>query len=186
MKISALEEYGLRCLLRLGQTNNSNSLTINEIAVKERLSVANVRKLMMILRELDLVESVRGRSGGYALKSDPKEISVGQVLEQLGGRMYDKEFCGRHSGQLIDCTHTNACSVRSLWAVLDGLVGGVLGRISLADLIGDERKATLSLRGHLRATIVEMLGQPVPGEAARDGSGFSARGGKADPSLRSG
>ena len=80
MKISALEEYGLRCLLRLGQNRNGNSLTINEIAVKERLSVANVRKLMMILRELDLVESVRGRSGGYALKGDPKEISVGRVL----------------------------------------------------------------------------------------------------------
>jgi Rrf2 family protein len=159
-------------------------LTINEIAVKERLSVANVRKLMMILRELDLVESVRGRSGGYALKSDPKEISVGRVLEQLGGRMYDEEFCGRHSWQLIDCTHSNACSVRSLWAVLDGLIGGVLHRITLADLIADERKATLSLRGHLEATIAEMLDRPVPGDNGRDKAGRSAREGKADSSSR--
>ena len=98
--------------------------------------------------------------------------------------MYDDDFCGRHSGQVVDCTHSNACSVRSLWTVLDGLVGGILDRISLADLIADERKATLSLREHLQATIEEMLSQPAGG-CDGEGQVRSSRGGKADPSLRS-
>ena len=159
MKISALEEYGLRCLVSLGRCDNGNSLTIKEIAIKEGLSVPNVRKLMMLLREAELVESMRGRAGGYVLKRDARDISVGLILESLGGRMYDEAFCGRHSGELAICTHSSACSVRSLWAILDGLIGGVLHRIRLSDLIGnDEEQTTVTLRKHMESTIEDMLG----------------------------
>jgi len=61
MKISALEEYGLRCMMQLARCAPGKSITIGEIAGREGLSVANVRKLMMILREARLVQSVRGR-----------------------------------------------------------------------------------------------------------------------------
>jgi Rrf2 family protein len=160
MKISALEEYGLRCLLRLGRAGDGGSLTINEIAETEGLTVANVRKLMMILREADLVQSVRGRSGGYALKGNPREITVGLVMEKLGGRMYDDSFCGKHTGDLLLCINSSACSVRSLWSVIDGMVAGVLHKIHLSDLLGTDGSVTLNLRGHMESTIEELLGPP--------------------------
>ncbi|HEX9751738.1 MAG TPA: Rrf2 family transcriptional regulator [candidate division Zixibacteria bacterium] len=157
MKISALEEYGLRCLLQLGRAQDKHSLTINEIAEAEGITVAHARKLLMVLREADLVESVRGRSGGYVLKGNPTEISVGRVLELLGGRMYDADFCGRHAGQVSICVNSGACSVRSLWGILDGLFGGVLHRIRLADLIDGEAQATVALHRHLKDTVEELL-----------------------------
>ncbi len=160
MKISALEEYGLRCLLRLGRATNGGSLTINEIAESEGLTVANVRKLMMILREAELVQSVRGRAGGYALKGSPHDITVGRVMEKLGGRMYDDSFCGKHTGDLLLCINSSACSVRSLWSVIDGMVAGVLQKIRLSDLLGTEGSTTLNLRGHMESTIQELLGPP--------------------------
>ena len=158
MKISALEEYGLRCMLRLARdAGDGNSLTINEIAEKEGLTVANARKLLMLLREADLVTSVRGRSGGYVLNGDAAEITLGRIVESLGGRMYDEAFCDRFTGDVTLCVNSGACSVRSLWGVLDGLVSGVLNRISLADLVGDERKVGVSLRDHLVATIDDII-----------------------------
>ena len=113
---------------------------------------------MMILREAGLVQSVRGRLGGYRLKGDPSEISLGHIIEALGGRMFDSEFCGRFAGDVSLCLNSNACSVRSLWGVLDGLISGVLHRIRLSDLIGDEKRVALSLRHHLEAMIEELLG----------------------------
>jgi Rrf2 family protein len=171
MKISALEEYGLRCLLRLSQCDGDNSLTINEISEQEGLSVPNVRKLMMLLREAGLVRSVRGRLGGYRLKGDPSEITLGQIVESLGGRMFDSEFCGRFSGDVSLCINSRACSVRSLWGVLDGLISGVLHRIRLSDLIGDEKKVSLSLRDHLEATIDQLLGEEHGLNMARHAGG---------------
>src|SRR3990172_5464602 len=110
MKVSALEEYGLRCMLRLGRVGEGESLTNHEIAEQEGLSVANVRKLMIILREAGLVQSVRGRSGGYALSEPATNITLGRIMESLAGRMYDPEFCGKHSGEVTICVNSGACS----------------------------------------------------------------------------
>ena len=159
MKISALDEYGLRCLLRLGRCHIGNSLTINEIAEMEGLSEANVRKLLMMLRQSGFVQSVRGRTGGYALASSPSEITVGQVMEALGGRMYDDEFCGKHSGDVRICVNSTGCSVKSLWGVLDGLVSGILHRIRLSDLLVTDGSLSMSLRQHVDETVEEVLGK---------------------------
>lgn len=172
MKISALEEYGLRCMLRLGQCDNGNSLTINEISELEGLTVPNVRKLMMVLREAGLVKSVRGRLGGYQLKVKPSDITLGHIIDSLGGRMFDSDFCDRFSGDITLCINSNACSVRSLWGVLDGLISGVLHRIRLSDLIGDEKKVSLSLRDHLEATIDQILGDEHNRGAAKHTGGL--------------
>jgi Rrf2 family protein len=160
MKISAPEEYGLRCLLRLSKAGGDGSLTINEIAEAEGLSVANVRKLMMILREAGLVQSVRGRAGGYALSFPPSEITVGKVFDSLSGRFYDDSFCGKHSGELTICINSNACAVRSLWNVLDGLLWGVLNRTRLSDLMGIEGPLAARLRRHVEATVAELALDP--------------------------
>ncbi len=156
MKISAPEEYGLRCLLRLSRAGADGSLTISEIAESEGLSVANVRKLMMILREAGLVQSVRGRAGGYALSAAPSQITVGQVFESLAGRFFDESFCGKHSGEMTICVNSSACAVRSLWNVLDGLLWGVLNRTRLSDLLGDEGPLSARLQRHVEAAVADL------------------------------
>jgi Rrf2 family protein len=69
MKFSSQEEYGLRCLLRLAQEGDDGSMTIPAISQSEGISQAYVAKLMRILRRGGLVESVRGKVGGYTLAS---------------------------------------------------------------------------------------------------------------------
>ena len=49
MKLTAQEEYGLRCLLRVAEAGEGESLTIPEIGRAEALSIAYVAKLMRIL-----------------------------------------------------------------------------------------------------------------------------------------
>lgn len=146
----------MRCLLRLARAGAEGSSTINEIAEAEGLSVANVRKLMMILREAGLVQSARGRAGGYTLSAVPNEITVGRVFDALSGRFYDDSFCNKHSGEMTICVNSNACAVRSLWNVLDGLLWGVLNRTRLSDLIGTEGPLAARLQRHVRATVAEL------------------------------
>ena len=67
MKLSAQEEYGLRCLLRLAREGESSSLTIPEISLSEGISNHYVAKLMRILRRGGFVRSARGQAGGYTL-----------------------------------------------------------------------------------------------------------------------
>jgi Rrf2 family protein len=137
MKISALEEYGLRCMVQLARCTPGESLTIGGIAEREGMSMANARKLLMILREAGLVRSVRGRSGGYALDRDASSLTLGHILEALGGRLYDKRFCERFVRVDGPCVASRNCALRALWGALDGVVSGILHRMTLAEVARD-------------------------------------------------
>jgi Rrf2 family protein len=138
MKLSAQEEYGLRCLLRLASAGDGKSLTIPEIGQAEALSVAYVAKLMRILRQGKLVKSVRGQTGGYTLARSPEKIPVGEVLALLGGRLFEAGFCDQFSGLKRLCTRSIDCSIRTLWRAVQGAVDSVLAGITLRDLLQKE------------------------------------------------
>lgn len=138
MKLSTQEEYGLRCLLRVGSVAPEGSLTIPELAKAEGMSEANVAKMMRMLRKGGFVRSTRGQSGGYTLARNPGEIAVGHVLAVLGGRIYDAKFCGTHTGVSPSCAHDSDCSIRLVWKTIQGAVDDVLARLSLKDLLRSE------------------------------------------------
>ena len=142
MKLSSQEEYGLRCLLHLGR---EGSLTIPEISRAEGISEAYVAKLMRLLRQGRLVTSARGQSGGYTLARPANEIVVGEALDALGGRLFDPEFCDRHAGEQQLCTHSVDCSIRSLWRSVQTTVDGLLSKVTLKDLLGNEREASATV-----------------------------------------
>lgn len=161
MKVSAQEEYGLRCMLQLARRQKgggAHPLTLSEMAREEGLTVPHVAKLIRRLRKAGLVRSVLGRTGGYTLSRDACSVSVGEVLGALGGKLYDTDYCARYSGDLSICTHMGDCSIRSLWGVLELLLERVLGKTMLSELISSERGMTAVLDGRAPAAIPSLGG----------------------------
>jgi Rrf2 family protein len=134
MKVSAQEEYGLRCLLTLAREGENAFLTIPEISRREGLTPSHVAKLLAILRRNGFVKSTRGQSGGYSLAAPADDIPVHAVLAALGGRLFDHRFCDRHSGLLPACSHGSECQIRPLWFRIQSAVESVLDGLTLQDL----------------------------------------------------
>jgi Rrf2 family protein len=152
MKISAQEEYGLRCLLRLARVENGEALTIPEIATDEGLSTAYVGKLLAVLRQAGIIDSERGRSGGYRLASPASQIGLGTVFAALGEPLFDEpNYCERHKGSVTEgsCVHTGNCTLRSLWFTLEHWMRSALDRITLADLLQNETQIGDLVRSRL-------------------------------------
>jgi len=139
MKITAQEEYGLRCLLQLARHRGAEPLTVSVIAEEEGLSIPYVGKLMGHLRQSGLIESVRGRSGGYVLTRPAEAITLADALEALGGSFFSSGFCDEHNGNHARCVHLGDCSIRSLWGVLGDIFDRVLKGTTLADLAANPR-----------------------------------------------
>ena len=137
MKLSSHDEYGLRCLVQVAR----HGATIPEISRREGISEAYVGKLMRILRQGGFVSSVRGKTGGYTLAVPAERIRVADALSVLGGRLYEDNFCSRHSGCEATCPHSTDCSIRALWRSVQGAVDGVLRTTTLRDLLGSEHAA---------------------------------------------
>jgi Rrf2 family protein len=136
MKLSANEEYGMRCLVRLGYAEQG--LTIPEISQAEGVSPAYAAKVLRTLRKAGFIKAARGKEGGYTLARPAESIVIGDVMDLLGGRLFESTFCDDHSGQAAICTRSVDCSVRSLWRAVQVAVDQVLSKTTLRDLMQNE------------------------------------------------
>ena len=136
MKLSSNEEYGLRCMLRLAYANQG--LTIPEMSQAEGVSPAYTAKLLRALRKGGFVKAARGKEGGYTLARPAEQIVIGDIMNALGGRLFESDFCESHAGSAAICARSVDCSVRSLWRAVQVAVDQVLSKATLRDLLQNE------------------------------------------------
>src|ERR671912_1806393 len=139
MKVSAQEEYGLRCLLQLAQLGEGEYLTLGQIAEREGISSANAGKLLWILSKANLVSSIRGTKGGYRLARPPSDIHLSEIIKVLDEDVL-ASHCKSYAGVLDSCIHTGDCGIRPVIVGLHEVVHNALASITLAQLVGTEAK----------------------------------------------
>ncbi len=141
MKITAQEEYGLRCLLRLASRPTGEVMTVREIAALEGLSSAYVEKLLRALSRAELARSVRGTKGGYLLGRPADQMKLGEVLRALGGMPKVQLICTRFTGDRATCVHYDNCGIRSVWSTAIHRMEEVLDQTQLSDLVHHDEAA---------------------------------------------
>ena len=155
----------MRCLLQVAREPDGFA-TVPEVARREGLTRSYVAKLLGILRQAGLLESVRGRGGGFRLARSADGVDVGSVLAALDAPLYCEDFCGQYTGGCQECVHNEDCSIRALWATINGMVAETLSQTTLKDLLRDERAMNGWLRVELgRPTKRRSATQPRGGEA---------------------
>jgi Rrf2 family protein len=144
MKVSAQEEYGLRCLLQLARLGAGESLTLAQMAEREGISQANAGKLLWVLNKAGLVASNRGTKGGYRLARPASEIRLSEVI-----KVHDEDVvsshCQSYTGLLDACVHTGNCGIRPVIVGLQDIIEQALSNITLAQLLGNEANVETTL-----------------------------------------
>jgi len=139
MKITAQEEYGLRCIMQLARSEGGGApIMVRDIAEREGLSVAYVEKLLWLLSRGGISESVRGPRGGYRLTRPCSEISIGEVMRVLGGVPSKDEICAQFTGNQDTCVHQSDCGLRPVWVSITDFVHSVFDKIPISVLIHGE------------------------------------------------
>ena len=138
MKITAQEEYGLRCLLQLARTPQGQIVSVKEIAAKEGLSSAYGEKLLRLLAKAGLVHSVRGIKGGYVLNRPAASITLGEVVRAMGKMESTNHICTSYTGQKDACVHFSDCGIRSVWSGLTTYIQSFLDQTTLSSLLDSE------------------------------------------------
>ncbi len=145
MKVSATEEYGLRCLMRLAVAwGTGEFMTIPQVARLEGLSPQHVAKLVSILRRAGLVRSVRGMNGGVGLSRSPKDVTMTEALSALAGTPVRTGPCIGPSA--AGCEMVGTCGLRNVWCRISDVVTGVLDGVTLADLVMNGRPGAAGLQ----------------------------------------
>lgn len=150
MKITSLEEYGLRCLVQVAHQQSKDPVSAQLIAEREGLSVPYAQKLLRILSQGELIESRRGAQGGYVLARPVDEITLGDAMRVLGGVIELEHVCGKHTGEFDVCSNHLNCSIRPVWSYLSEFIVHTFDSVPLALLM------------HTEDVVIERLSALVP------------------------
>ena len=154
MKITAQEEYGLRCLLQVAQLTSKDELaSLDDIANREHITTDYAAKLLSVLRQKDLVVSVRGKSGGYKLSRRPEQIFLDEAIRALSGEIFETDSCQQFPGNDSKCVHISCCSIRSVWLSVSQILFSIFKQITLKDLLGKEDLLSKYLKKQLVVNI---------------------------------
>lgn len=151
MKITAIEEYGLRCMMQLALSDSDQPMTVAQVAENEGISTEYAGKLLNMMRQAGLVESIRGRNGGFVLAHTADEITLASVVGALSNDLFDSEYCERHTGTGEICVHSTACALRPVWSTLSEVINEILESLTLMDLMSSERQLCNELQPRIDA-----------------------------------
>ena len=137
MKLSKKGEYAIRALIDLGIAAEvgRSLLQVTELAAHEKLPVKFLEQIMMVLKEAGLIESQRGKFGGYRLARPAGKIVIGQVVRLIDGPLAPIGCVSQTAYEKCSCPDETHCGLRMLMLDVRNAITGILDRYSLADVV---------------------------------------------------
>lgn len=132
MMISTKGRYALRVMIDLAQHADEGFIPLKEIAERKEASLKYLENIVSLLSKGDVIQSQRGKEGGYKLSKPASEITVGEIVRLTEGKLapvqcleWDENRCGK----------SDTCLTLPMWEKLDSLIGDYLGSVSIEDII---------------------------------------------------
>jgi len=133
--LSMKAKYGLKAMLRLAHEYGRGPWLIADLAAKEGIPKKFLELILLELKQHGLLQSKKGKGGGYLLARRPEEISVGSVLRVLDGSLAPVPCVGQQGYRPCDeCKNPEACSIRLLMSEVHDATSGILDSTTLDDL----------------------------------------------------
>ena len=131
MKLSTRTRYGTRILLELARNSENAPIKVSKIASRQDIPVKYLEQLIRVLKQADLVTSVRGAKGGHMLAKPPETISLGQIVRLFEGQA-DLVECVSSPEK---CRISDDCNVRKAWKEATSVLFKSLDAITIEDLL---------------------------------------------------
>jgi Rrf2 family protein len=135
--ISQKAKYALRALVALAR--KGESMMIGEIALQERIPRKFLEQILLDLKRHGIVQSRRGKLGGYDLLMPSDCITFGQVLRIIDGPIAPLPCLSRIAyRRCADCRTEENCEIRRVFARVAESAREVLDRTTIADSLANE------------------------------------------------
>ena len=136
MNVTSRGRYALRVMLDLAQHPEDGFISLKTVADRQDISMKYLEAIVGSLKKAELLESTRGKEGGYRLVKAPEDYTVGEILRCLEDNLAPVA-CIREDG--VHCDQAAGCMTLPMWQELDEITNAYLDKVSLQDLITGEK-----------------------------------------------
>ncbi len=133
--LSKKTRYAFRALTHLGENYGKGPILISDISKKERIPLKFLENILNELKKADILESKKGKGGGYYLKTSPKKISLAKVIRIINGPIALVPCVSLNFYEKCDDCDEKHCGLRQMMTITRDATLKILERKTLADVI---------------------------------------------------
>jgi len=137
MGFSQKSVYALRAIYELAKRHGQGATSIPLIAEAQNIPPRFLENILLQLKQASIVDSLRGREGGYALARAPEQVTVGDVLRAIEGAMFPVSCLGDKTQE--NCPMRQDCVFIPMWREAQDAMLAVYDGTSFEDLLARGR-----------------------------------------------
>ena len=131
IKVSRMADYAI--LLVCKMSNDENKVySSQELSIVTSLKITTISKILTKLTKANVTDSIRGVSGGYKLTMQAEDISVGNIIDIIDGKVA-LTICVEE-GENHNCNLVSLCPSQSNWQIINNTVREALNSVSIAEM----------------------------------------------------
>ena len=136
MLVSTKGRYALRIMLDLAKNSGGESVVLMDVANREGISEKYLESIVGSLKKAELLDSTRGKEGGYRLSREPAAYTIEEILRSMEDNLAPVS-CIRDGS--IQCERAAACLTIPMWKELDDITNAYLKTVTLEDLLTGQK-----------------------------------------------
>ena len=133
MKLTTKGRYAVMAMADLAANQNLKPVSLNDISLRQNISLSYLEQLFTKLKNENLVKSVRGPTGGYILEKNPKDIKISNIIFAVDEQIKTLN-CKKESKKSCNAKSVK-CITHNLWDELENHINDFFQKISLNDVI---------------------------------------------------
>lgn len=135
--LSRKSKYGLKALLTLAREQERGPVLISDLAERDAIPKKFLEAILLELKRNGIVESRKGKGGGYFLRRKPEEITFGAVIRVLEGPLAWVPCVSQTAYmKCVECVDEETCGVRVAMKEVRDATAKILDNTTLADING--------------------------------------------------
>ena len=119
-------------MIDLAERSDGTPVSLKDVAKRQNISDKYLEQIISVLNRAGFVRSIRGAQGGYLLKKDPKEYTVGMILRLTEGSLAPVACI---EDDEVICDRQDSCVTIMVWKKINEAISGVVDNITLQDLV---------------------------------------------------
>ena len=132
MKISTRGRYALRVIVDMAEHGNGEYIPLKDVAGRQNISQKYLESIATDLSKADILDGLHGKGGGYKLKRDPDDLTVGDILRVTEGDLAPVTCLESSSAP---CSFAVECRTLAMWKEFYSLINGFFDGITVSSLM---------------------------------------------------
>jgi len=139
--ISKRTQYGLKAVLNLASRHGKGPVLIATLAEEETIPVKFLELILLDLKSRGVLNSKKGKGGGYELSRPPSTITVGSLIRMMEGPLAPLPCASETAFKACaECPDVESCGTRIIMRQVRDAIADVLDKTTLADLLRQMRE----------------------------------------------